>query len=333
MRTFYSVKATLNKLTGTMNRFDRITAILIQLQSRKVVRAQDLAEHFNISLRTVYRDINSLSEAGIPIIGEAGVGYSIMDGYRLPPVMFTNEEARTFITAEKLMGRFTDFSTQRQYQSAMFKIKSVLKSTEKNMVENLENHIEIRRNYNPSHPPTPNALDVLLKSISERKAVSIHYKTMRSDEISERLIEPVGVYHENDNWYTIAYCHLRKEYRNFRSDRIQKIEVTDHSFDLLHAPLKDFLERQVGDDKNLQLIVIRVDSAVAPYIREQKYYYGFVSEVIENGQNTMTFLSAYLDNFARWYLMIAPNATIIEPPALTERLKALVEKISQKINN
>ena len=91
-----------------MNRFDRITAILIQLQSKKVVRAQDLADRFDISLRTVYRDIRTLEEAGVPLYGEAGVGYSIVDGYRLPPVMFTQEEAMAFITAEKLMEKFTD---------------------------------------------------------------------------------------------------------------------------------------------------------------------------------------------------------------------------------
>ena len=86
-----------------MNRLDRISAILIQLQSRRVVKAADIADRFNISLRTVYRDIRSLEEAGIPLIGEAGVGYSLADGYRLPPVMFTREEATAFLTAEKFI--------------------------------------------------------------------------------------------------------------------------------------------------------------------------------------------------------------------------------------
>jgi len=314
-----------------MNRFDRITAILIQLQSRKIVRAQDLADRFEISLRTVYRDINSLAEAGVPIIGEAGVGYSIMDGYRLPPVMFTREEARTFITAEKLMEKFTDFSMQSHYQSAMYKIKAVLKTTEKTMVENLENHIEVRRSFRPLDRGTDNALDLLLKSISEKKAVTIKYKTLGADQTSERTIEPVGVYHENNNWYAIAYCHLREGYRNFRSDRIQKIELTEHSFNLQHAPLKDFLKKQVHDDKNLQLIEIRVAIKIAPYIQEQKYYYGFVSEVSENEQITMTFLSSNLEGFARWYLMIAPNASVLQPPALKEKLHRLIAEIGAKI--
>src|SRR5699024_8506905 len=89
-------------------RFDRIVAILIQLQSKKVIKAQELADRFQVSLRTIYRDIRSLETAGVPLYGEAGTGYSLMEGYRLPPVMFTREEAGSFVAAEKLMQHFTD---------------------------------------------------------------------------------------------------------------------------------------------------------------------------------------------------------------------------------
>src|SRR3954454_9013917 len=118
-----------------MNRIDRVTAILIHLQSKKIVKAQDIAERFNISLRTVYRDIKTLEEAGVPLIGEAGIGYSIMDGYRLPPVMFTKEEATAFLTAEKLMEKLTDPLSEESYKSAMYKVRSVLRVAEKDFLE------------------------------------------------------------------------------------------------------------------------------------------------------------------------------------------------------
>jgi predicted DNA-binding transcriptional regulator YafY len=313
-----------------MNRFDRITAILIQLQSRKIVKAQDLAERFEISLRTVYRDINSLAEAGVPIIGEAGVGYSIMDGYRLPPVMFTKEEARTFITAEKLVERYTDFSTQSQYQSAMFKVKAVLRSSEKSMVENLENHIEVRKSNHAFHKPNSNTLDVLLKSISERKIARINYTAINSDDPLERVVEPVGVYHENNYWYTIAYCHLRNDYRNFRSDRILTCELTERPFEHKHAPLKEFLQAPY-DTHDLRLVRIRLDKRAARYLRDQRSFYGFVSETVKDDFVEMTFLSASLEGFARWYLMIAPNAYILEPVSLKERIRELIAQISENL--
>jgi predicted DNA-binding transcriptional regulator YafY len=305
-----------------MNRFDRITAILIQLQSRRIVKAQDLADRFEISLRTVYRDMNTLAEAGVPIIGEAGVGYSIMDGYRLPPIMFTKEEARTFITAEKLMEKYTDLPTMSQYQSAMFKIKSVLKSSDKNMVESLENHIQVRRNNFAFSSATSNTLDCLLKSISEKKVAKISYAAMGITEPGDRLIEPVGIYHETNYWYTIAFCHLRNAYRNFRSDRIANIEITAHSFRHEHAPLDDFLS-QFREKENLQLVVIQVDKSILRYIGDQK----MTDKYLE-----MTFLTESLEGFARWFLMIAPNARIMEPDSLKECVKSLITGIEKNLN-
>ena len=107
----------------TVKRFDRIVAILIQLQTKRIVKAQELADRFEVSLRTIYRDIRTLEASGVPIVSEAGVGYSIMEGYRLPPVMFTREEAGSFVAAEKLMQQFTDKSLGAYYESAMFKLK------------------------------------------------------------------------------------------------------------------------------------------------------------------------------------------------------------------
>jgi len=96
-----------------MNRIDRVSAILIHLQTKKIVKAQEIADRFSISLRTVYRDIKALEESGVPVGGEAGVGYQLMEGYRLPPVMFTKEEAIAFLTAEKMVEILTDASSKK----------------------------------------------------------------------------------------------------------------------------------------------------------------------------------------------------------------------------
>src|SRR5690606_7724559 len=121
-----------------MNRIDRLTAILIQLQTKRIVKAEEISERFEISLRTVYRDVKALMEAGVPIGSEAGKGYFIVDGYHLPPVMFNQDEASAMLTAGKLVDKMTDDSIRKAYESALLKIKSVLNDTEKDHLENLK---------------------------------------------------------------------------------------------------------------------------------------------------------------------------------------------------
>lgn len=315
-----------------MNRFDRITAILIQLQSKKVVRAQDLADRFDISLRTVYRDIRTLEEAGVPLYGEAGIGYSIVDGFKLPPVMFTREEAMAFITAEKLMEKFTDQSLQTNFSSAMYKIKSVLRGDEKDLLENLDEMIQVK-DPKPHKKPSSNILDTLLKAISEKKVVQMEYRAFGNEENSHRLMEPIGIFHENENWYTIGYCHLRESYRQFRIDRVIAIKVTDKNQEE-RASLKEFQEMQEKAKATftLQKAVIRVNKATAMYIQERKHHYGFVSEVVGDDYVDMTFFSQYLEEgLGRWFMMFADRAEILEPESLKQAVNTIIEKISKKV--
>lgn len=169
-------------------RFDRIISILIQLQSKKVVRAQDLADRFEVSLRTIYRDIRSLEQSGVPIYGEAGSGYSLVDGYRLPPVMFSREEASSFIAAEKLMTRFGDKELDGHYQSAMYKIKAVLRSDEKDLISEIGSKVIIREKQQLNDHLAPNALATVFRGIGEKVQIRILYEGLASDEPSERII-------------------------------------------------------------------------------------------------------------------------------------------------
>src|SRR3954468_18633 len=126
-----------------MNRIDRLAAIVIQLQSRRMVKAQDLAEKFSITLRTVYRDIHALQEAGVPVIGEAGSGYRLMEGYKLPPVLFNQDEASALLTAAKLMQTMSDEPSFKHFSSALDKIKAVLRTTEKDHIADIDEHVAV----------------------------------------------------------------------------------------------------------------------------------------------------------------------------------------------
>lgn len=314
-----------------MNRFDRITALLIQLQSKKVIKAQDIAERFGISLRTVYRDIRTLEEAGVPLYGEAGIGYSLVEGYRLPPVLFTPDEAMAFVIAEKLMEKFSDATLQKNYTSALYKVKAVLRGSEKDLVANLEEHTEVANRKKTNKPPV-NTLDILLKAIAEKKAVQLEYRAFGKEDNSHRLIEPIGVFHEDENWHTVAYCHLRKDYRQFRTDRVRNIKLTEVS-QLEHTTLKEYKDnKNLKAALNLQKAVIRIDKSVAMYVQERRHYYGFVSEEINDTYVDMTFLTSSVnEGLARWILMFGDYAEIIEPQSLKVRIAELLIKISEKM--
>lgn len=312
-----------------MNRIDRISAILIQLQSRRVVKASDIAERFNISLRTVYRDVKTLEEAGIPLIGEAGVGYSIMDGYRLPPVMFTKEEATAFLTAEKFVETLTDASTATQYKSAMYKVRAILKTTEKDLLESMDDRIEVIKGVHIPEMANTDHIQTILYSISQKQVLSLNYFAQHSQEHTKRYVEPIGIFFMSGYWHLIAYCRLRKAYRDFRVDRIKNLVVTDEVYTEEHPSLKDYIAQKT-EEKVLDAVVILVDKDAHPHLEHQKYYSGFVSEKTVGDMMEMTFLTSSLEGFAHWYMMFGQSAEIVSPDSLRERVRKMTEKLLQR---
>ncbi|MCB0668592.1 MAG: YafY family transcriptional regulator [Saprospiraceae bacterium] len=310
-----------------MNRIDRLSAIMTHLQSKKIVKAEDIARRFEISLRTVYRDIRALSEAGIPISGEAGMGYTIMEGYRLPPVMFTREEAMALLVAEKIVTTLTDHHNSQQIESAMFKIKSVLRSSEKEALEDLNENIAIRSPRNNSFKDTDqNILQSLLTGITDQQVIHLKYSTILKQEISERNVEPVGVYYSNEHWYLIAYCQLRQAYRTFRLDRIRTIRTTTRSFEQRHPSLKSFLEK-IRKKERLIKVVMQIDKSIVHYLREEKYRQGFVMEEEKEDLVEMTFMVSGIYGIARWFMKMADHAVIIEPSHLIDHVLMMTEKM------
>ena len=312
-----------------MNRFNRVTAILIQLQSKKIVRAKDIADRFNVSIRTVYRDIQTLEEAGVPIASDSGIGYSLIDGYHLPPVMFSKEEVTAFLTAEKLIEKFTDNSIDSNFKSGMMKIRAILRNSEKELLESIEENIEIvRQKSSLENSGNSIGIQILIESMSERKSLNIRYHTFYSNEIKDRNIEPIGIFFGGNHWHTIAFCELRRDYRDFRLDRILSISKTNIAFKKKHPSIKDYLQK-ISKEQNLETVIIQVDKNIARYLKEQKYYNGFVDEKEIGDKVQMTFLTSSLNYFAHWYLMFADKAEIVSP----DSFKTILGEILIKINS
>jgi predicted DNA-binding transcriptional regulator YafY len=314
-----------------MNRIDRLSAILIQLQSRRLVKAQQIADKFLISLRTVYRDVHALQEAGVPIIGEAGTGYSLMEGYKLPPVIFNQDEASALLTAAKLMQSKTDAASSQHYNAALDKIKAVIRWSEKDHLEEIDEHIAVI-----THPAikyqTPDDLHLqpILKAIAGGFVIDIKYTGIESNEITQRKVEPVGIYNLGSHWYLIAFCRLRNDYRNFRTDRIEKLICTDETIAKTHPPLQSFIN-QMSAKREVIEVVIDVEYDVVKYFGDQKYYNGFVKEEMVDDYIRMTFLTGSLQGFARWFMLFGDHAKIIEPAELNDLVISIAENILKKI--
>ncbi|WP_312076524.1 YafY family protein [Chryseobacterium sp.] len=309
-----------------LKKLDRVTAILTQLQSKPIVRAQDLAEKFEVSVRTIYRDIKTLENAGIPIIGEAGSGYSLMDGYKLPPVMFTKEEVLSFITAEKLMQRFSHESLGSHYQTAMEKVRSVLKNSDKNLLKNIEKQIDIYNYYTKTEDRIKNIIPIILESIAEKVQITIDYSTV-NEEISTRTIEVVGVFFEFNYWYIIAYCTLRNDFRQFRIDRILKLTKTQTPFLQEYGQITDYRKNPNG---NKTIVKLLVDKKIMGHLGNSKIYYGLTEEIETEKGFELTFETEWItEGFPRWLITFADYAKIIEPEFLKNTMKELIAKVSK----
>lgn len=221
-------------------RLSRLTAILTQLQTKRLLTASELADKFSVSKRTIYRDIKALEQADVPILTEDGKGYTIMDGYRIPPVMFTESEANALITAEQLILRNKDASLVKEYTDAINKIKSVLHNTTKDKAYLLSNRIVFR--HNSDNDRTSNYLSTLQLALTNFNLTKIKYHLPDTDQTSERTIEPFAVYSTQDNWLLIAFCRLRKDFRAFRLDRIERLNILTDKFEPHKITLQEYFE-------------------------------------------------------------------------------------------
>ncbi len=220
-------------------RLSRLTAILTQLQTKRLLTSTELAKKFSVSVRTIYRDIRALEQAGVPIIVEEGKGYTLMEGYKIPPVMFTEAQANALITAEQLVLKNKDASFIKNYSEAIEKVKAVLKYNQKDKVNLLSERTRFDQNINRER--NSNNLSELQFALTDFRLVDIDY--INADEKStSRIIEPFALL-STENWLLVAYCQLREEFRFFRLDRIKRLQVLNTYFEPHNMTLQEYFDK------------------------------------------------------------------------------------------
>ncbi len=211
-----------------MNHLSRLLSILTILKSKRIVTGNELAAKFDVSLRTIYRDIKKLEDSGVPIITIEGRGYSIMDGYTVAPIMFDEKEVNALITAEQLISKTNDESLIENFENLLTKIKSVFKSTLQSQSEVLNSKMLVFKNNSPELKSK--SLSSLQMGIVNHRVTEINYEKT-AGESTLRQIEPVAIYCYNEKWIVVAWCRLRNDYRAFRLDKIKQFKLVEEKFE------------------------------------------------------------------------------------------------------
>ena len=228
-------------------RLSRLTEIVMHLQSKKLTTASFLAEKYQVSVRTIYRDIRTLENSGIPIVVHEGKGYSLIDGYHVPPVMFTENEANALVTAEQIISKNKDASLVENYRNAVTRIKAVLKNTQKEKAELLSERIYFRENI--TRETTSHSLMTIQSAITDYTVLEIEYRSMNNQK-TNRAVEPFAIFSTRGNWLLIAYCQLRKGFRIFRIDHIQKLIERNQTFKPHDMTLKEYFSQWTEQTNN-----------------------------------------------------------------------------------
>lgn len=309
-----------------MNRIDRLTSILIHLQTKRVVKADEIARRFEISLRTVYRDVKSLMEAGVPVGSEAGKGYFIVDGYHLPPVMFTQDEAGAMMLAGKLVDKMADKSVRGAFSSALYKIKAVLSEVEKDHLENLDPHIEVFLRSRYEHRNEKDFPDHFLteiqRAIGKRQVLTIDYSDAE-EEVTQRSVEPMGMFYYSMTWHLIGWCRLRNGYRNFRADRIKSLTNTKEMCEARSANSLQEYFNSVQTNQNLTRALITFEKTAI----KGKSLYGCVSQEDLGDRIRAEFMIDNVDYMANWLLMFGANSTVESPEELKLKMAEIAEDL------
>lgn len=327
-----------------MNRFDRVTSLLLLLQTRSVVTARFLSDHFAVTERTIYRDIRTLENAGVPIGSEAGVGYFLEKGYRLPPVSFSLDEAASLLLGEKLLVSSLDEQSLEDYSQALNKVRAVLEKSDKDYLSSLDSDIEVLtntvftrqadKNVNPESGDSLLHGDRWLREcrtvLVRRQVAAIHYTSGKGLSTTVRHVEPIGLFYYSRHWHLIAWCRLREAYRDFRLDRIEAFEAMSEQF-ARHSrkTLQQYMAALPGESELMEVELKFIPEA-ARYVGEQKYMFGFISELQSDDVVFMSFMTATPVYMARWLLQYTDGVEVVRGEKVRDALKTLTQQLQSQ---
>jgi predicted DNA-binding transcriptional regulator YafY len=304
-----------------MNRIDRLTGMILLLQGQRVITAETIADHFEISVRTVYRDLAALGEAGVPIVAEAGVGYSLMRGYHMPPIMFTEDEAAALFLSGEVAEQVADDSLRQALRAAMLKIKSVLPQEKRDYMQRLGNAVSVRLRRGSSGAKHETLLPIQ-DAVVKRRCLAISYDTANRGAITERIVEPLGVVFYAREWHLIAWCRLRGDVRDFRLDRIRAWQVLDEMYQGHEDfSVKEFLRSNTSTEEMAPATVI-VEQGVLEHFLQELPGTPVARKILADGRVHLELLAFSMEWMHYFLLRYGTMVEVLEPASMRDGLRA-----------
>jgi predicted DNA-binding transcriptional regulator YafY len=303
-----------------MNRIDRLTGTLLMLQSRHHVTVSAIASHWEISERTVYRDIAALCEAGIPIVWEPDVGYRLMGGYEIPPVMFSEQEALALFLGGEIAEQFADESLRQSLRSALVKIRMVLPGDRRKLLEGFKQSLGIWMSGQAPKIST-RCLIPLHNAVLRRRCVRLQYDTAGLGVVTERIVEPLGILYYASHWHLVAWCRLREDYRDFRLDRVKACEATGETFEGHSSFSVDGFVAERASTEELLTVIVSVKNEVAERFRRSIHFDRCEETPVPNGGTRFRFQCPWWEGLSSWMLAFGPDLRVESPPSLVDTIR------------
>jgi len=314
-----------------MNKTDRLLAIVLELQRNKVLRAEDLAAIFETSVRTIYRDIQALSEAGVSVVGAPGQGYSLMEGYFLPPVSFTVEEAVALLIGTDFIEHWFDVHYGSKSRTSRGKIEAILPEPIRTEASRIRKSFRLLTTAKDIARIQEKAyLEAIRRAILEERKIRFRYSKRVAEadgnRQSVRTVAPYGLVLHQGSWVLVAQCELRQNIRHFRLSRMSELIELEDRF-ILPA---DFLldAYQPPDDRNV-LVRIWVQPDIADKVRESNNFY--IQTIEDHTKGLLVTLRVRQpEELLHWVLGWGSGVVVLEPETFRDRVRHELKKTLER---
>lgn len=317
------------------NTATRLITLIFLLQNQPNQKASELAEKLGVSLRTVHRYFEMLDEMGVPVYSERGPygGFSLVRGYKMPPLVFTLEEAVAVVLGTGLVQELWGDLYRESANGALAKLENLLPEEQTREVAWARSSLAVTGLHRANLKMQTPALEKLRRAIRELRSVNMLYQTSQVPHPAERGLDPYALVHRWGWWYVIGLCHVHNEVRTFRVDRISEVTLSENIFvKSTGFDLQEYLNIEMQSQPQITAR-LKFDVASANIVSGNQSYWQSV-EPQADGSVEVTFLSPTLEWATSTVLMYGPAVEVLEPPALrsmvAEWLEVTIQKYTEK---